>query len=345
VQKEAGKRRKKLRKKVITHRLMKIFAIITSIGAYLMLVLGVLVTTTGSGQGCGNSWPFCHGEIIPGTITIAGIVEYSHRISAGADSTLVLILTIGTWLLYKRDFQARLFAFLSIFFVVLQGALGALTVMYEGTWALSWLLSIHFGLSLIALASVVLLTIRLFQIDKEQSGFSRPDEIQKLQYPVLGLVIYTYIVVYTGALVEHTGAVVGCGTQLPGCGSTYLPGFASLAGIQVLHRYVAGLLWLLMLGLLIVVLRNYRKRRDIIKASWWSFILITLQAISGMLNVLTQGQLLAALLHTTLISIFFSVLCYLCMQVGWPWKRSQRKSEIESKQVKLNGTSERLQKI
>src|SRR5215468_7381261 len=120
VQKEAGKRRKKLRKKVIAHRLMKIFAIITSIGAYLMLVLGVLVTTTGSGQGCGNTWPFCHGEIIPGTITIAGVVEYSHRISAGADSTLVLILTIGTWLLYKRDFQAKLFAFLSIFFVVLQ---------------------------------------------------------------------------------------------------------------------------------------------------------------------------------------------------------------------------------
>jgi len=332
-------------KAVIAHRFMKIFAIITSIGAYLMLVLGVLVTTTGSGQGCGNSWPFCHGEIIPGTITIAGIVEYSHRISAGADSTLVLILTIGTWLLYKQDFRAKLFAFLSIFFVVLQGALGALTVIYEGTWALSWLLSIHFGLSLIALASVVLLTIRLFQIDKEQSGFARAAEIQKLQYPVLGLVIYTYIVVYTGALVEHTGAVVGCGTQLPGCNSTYLPGFASLAGIQVLHRYVAGLLWLLMLGLLIVILRNYRERRDIVQASWWSFILITLQAISGMFNVLTQGQLLAALLHTTLISIFFSVLCYLCMQVGWPWKRSQSKSKIESKQVKLNGASERLQKI
>jgi cytochrome c oxidase assembly protein subunit 15 len=330
---------------VIAHRLMKIFAIITSIGAYLMVLLGVLVTTTGSGQGCGNTWPFCHGQIIPGTITIAGIVEYSHRISAGADSTLVLILTIGTWLLYKRDFRAKLFAFLSILFVILQGALGALTVVYEGTWALSWLLSIHFGLSLIALASVVLLTIRLYQIEKEQSGLKRPDEILPLQYPVLLLLVYTYIVVYTGALVEHTGAVVGCGTQLPGCGATYLPGLASLAGIQMLHRYAAGLLWLLTLGLLVMVIRHYRERRDIVQASWWSFILITLQAISGMFNVLTQGQLLAALVHTTLISVFFSVLCYLCMQVGWPWKKTQKRQEAIDKQVEMNHASERLQKI
>jgi heme a synthase len=324
---------------VIAHRLMKILAIITSIGAYIMLVLGVLVTTTGSGQGCGNSWPFCHGEIIPGRITIAGVVEYSHRVMSSADGFLVLVLTICAWLLYKRDFRVKLFAFMSLFFVLLQGALGALTVMYEGTFALNWLLSIHFGLSLIAFASVILLTVRLFQIDKGQNVSRGSGEARKLQYPVLGLIIYTYIVVYTGALVEHTGAVTGCGYQILGCGSTYLPGLASLASIQVLHRYAAGLLWLLTLGLLVVVVRHYREQRGIVQAAWWAFILITLQAISGVMNVLTMGQLLAALVHTTLISIFFCVLCYLCMQVGWPGKKRQQASEVKSKPLELRTIS------
>src|SRR5439155_6981769 len=117
--------------------------------------LGVLVTTTGSGQGCGNSWPFCHGQIIPGVITIAGLIEYSHRVMAGADGFLVLILTICAWLMYRKDFRIKLFSFMSLLFVVLQGALGALTVVFEGTFALNWLLSIHFGLSLIAFASVI----------------------------------------------------------------------------------------------------------------------------------------------------------------------------------------------
>ncbi len=324
-----------------TQRLIRIFAIITSIGAYVIIVLGVLVTTSGSGQGCGNTWPFCHGQIIPGVITMAGLIEYSHRVMSSLEGFLVLVLTIWAWLMYRKDFRVKLFAFLSLLFVVLQGALGALTVVYEGTLALSWLLSIHFGLSLIALASVVLLTIRLLQVGREQQG--RPEsagsEVPRLQFLIWGLAVYTYIVVYTGALVEHTGAVTSCGDQLPGCGSTYFPSFASLAGIQVLHRYVAGLLWLLVLCLLVAVMRTYRQRRDLVQGAWWAFILITLQAISGMFNVLTAGQMLAALVHTTLIASFFSILCFLCMQVGWPWKRKKLAQEVESKQLAMKTVS------
>jgi cytochrome c oxidase assembly protein subunit 15 len=309
---------------IVVHRLLKIAALVTSLGAYVMVLLGVLVTTTGSGQGCGNTWPFCRGEIIPGTLTIQGLVEYSHRTAAGADGLFVLILAACAWIFYRKDFRVRLFAALSLLFVVLQGALGAVTVAFEGKWELPWILSVHFGLSLIAFASVILLTIRLFQLppDYPRAQDQRIPEVAAalpaLQYPLLGLMIYTYLVVYTGALVEHTGAVAACGTQLPLCGSTLLPGLSSLAGIQVLHRYLAGLLWLLTLALLILVVRRYRARRDVLTGAWWAMILITLQAISGAFNVLTAGQLIAALVHTTLIVGFFSTLCYLGMQIGWP---------------------------
>ncbi len=316
---------------MIARRLLKIFAIITSLGAYLMILLGILVTNTGSGRGCGNSWPFCHGEIIPGTLTIQGLTEYSHRVSAGTDSFLVVVLTVGAWLLYRQDFRVKLFAALSVLFVVLQGALGAFTVIYEGTWALSWLLSFHFGLSLIAFASVLLLTIRLFQIDSKKKPAGGSSLLPQLQYPVLGLLTYTYLVVYSGALVDHTGAVAACGSQILGCGSTWIPNFASLAGIQVLHRYAAGLLCILVLALLVAVVRHYRERRDIFWAAWWAVILIALQAVTGVLNVLTTGQLLSVVAHTTLITLLFSVLCYLCMQIGWPGSTDRIAPAIEEK--------------
>jgi heme a synthase len=318
-------------------RLLRIFTILTSIVTYLIILLGVLVTSTGSGRGCGNSWPFCHGQIIPGVITIAGLIEYSHRVVSSVDGLFVLILSACAWFMYRRDARVKLFAALSLLFVALQGALGALTVVYEGTFALNWLLSVHFGLSLIAFASVILLTIRLFQL----AGKPQPDEggadesVRRLRLPIWSLALYTYIVAYTGALVEHTGAVTGCGYQLPACGSTYLPNFTSLAGIQVLHRYVAGLLWLLVLCLLVAVVRRYRERHDIVRGSWWAFILISLQALSGMLNVWTEGQLLAALLHTTLISIFFSTLCFLCVQIGWPWQRAKPRRVPEGQSLQL----------
>ncbi|GAC1424060.1 MAG: heme A synthase [Ktedonobacteraceae bacterium] len=325
------------------HRLLRILAIITSISSYVILVMGSIVTNTGSGQGCGNSWPFCHGQIIPGTITIAGIIEYSHRVTSSVDGLLVLALTAGTWLLYRRDFRAKLFGFMSLFFVILQGALGALTVVYEGTYVKLWLLSVHFGLSLIALASVVLLTIRLYQLHGQSQQHNVEAHLNKkgLQYALWGLATLTYIVVYTGALVEHAGAVAACGSQIVGCGTTYFPNLTSLAGIQVLHRYAASSLWLLVLAVLIVVVRNYSGRRDLVRGTWWAFSLITLQAISGMITVFTGGQLLATLLHITIISFFFSVLCYLCVQVGWPWRRNKYKSQqaVDSKQLELNTVS------
>ncbi|GAC1403893.1 MAG: heme A synthase [Ktedonobacteraceae bacterium] len=325
------------------HRFMRILAIITTISSYVILVMGSIVTNTGSGQGCGNSWPFCHGQILPGTITVAGVIEYSHRITSSVDGLLVLALTIGTWLLYRRDFRAKLFGFMSLFFVILQGALGALTVVYEGTYVKLWLLSVHFGLSLIALASVVLLTIRLYQLHAQRQHTMEETRFdgRRLQYALWGLAVLTYLVIYTGALVEHAGAVAACGSQVVGCGSTYLPNLTSLAGIQVLHRYAASSLWLLVLAVLVVVVRNYNGRRDLVRGAWWAFLLITLQAVSGMITVFTGGQLVAVLLHVTIISSFFSVLCYLCVQVGWPWKRNNNKVQhgVDSKQLELDPVS------
>lgn len=320
-----------------THSILKILAVITVIGAYIMIVLGVLVTTSGSGRGCGNSWPFCHGQIIPGTLTINGVIEYGHRIMSSADGFLVVVTSVWAWIAFRKDTKIKVFAALSILFILLQGALGALTVVFEGTFALSWLLSIHFGLSLIALAGVALLAVRIFQMSGKNAG--EPPTTGPiapwLQLSAWGLALITYIVVYSGAFVEHTGAVIGCGQQLPGCNGNFLPGFSSLAGIQLMHRYLAMIVWLGMLGFLVAMIRRYKDRKDLVNGAIWAFALITLQAISGAFNVLTSGQMLASLVHATLISIYFSILCYLCVQIGWPRKQRTAVLQGESKQAEL----------
>jgi len=315
-------------KSMLRSRLLNIFAIITSLGAYVMVLMGAIVTETGSGQGCGTSWPLCHGQLIPDSVSIQGAIEYSHRIAAGFDSFLIGILMVWAWLAYRHDFRVKLLGSLSFLFVLIQGGLGAVTVMYEGTFELRYILAVHFGLALISFASVMLLTLYLFQISSEkrqrldQLAQQRPAS-KNLQYAAWGLAALTYLVVYTGALVRHAGAVLGCGTQWPLCGPNVVPSLTEAAGVQFLHRIAAGSIWLLILVFLIVVIRNYKGRRDIVSASWWAFALVTLQAASGASTVVTGGQLVAALIHTTIISALFSVQCYLCMQAGWPWRRAE----------------------
>ncbi len=311
------------------HRLIRIFSVITAIGAYMMVILGVLVTVTDSGQGCGNTWPFCHGQIIPRILSINTLYEFGHRTASGIDGFLILTLTVICWWLYKQDGKVKFLSFMSLFFVVLQGVLGALTVVFEGTFAKNWLLSAHFGFALISFASVILLAIYLFQHKKEKAP--APTNVQPtskgLQYAIWGLSAYTYVVVYTGALVSHTNSTLGCGFQYPGCGSYFLPGFFSYAGIQLLHRYSASIIGLLTLWFMIVIIRRYRQRRDLLMGSIWAFALVVLQGLSGAIIIFSAGQMLASLLHTTLISAFFCMLCYLCMQLGWPWKKIVQPSE------------------
>lgn len=309
------------------HRLLRGLGVLTSIGAYIMLLMGAVVTKTGSGKGCGNSWPFCHGQLIPESLPIETVFEYSHRIISGLDGTLILALAIWSWYLYRDDRKVKILGFLSLFFVIFQGILGALTVVFEGVFVKNLTLALHFGFSLISFASVILLTVYLFQLKKRKS---EPESMRQtispaFHYSVWGLVVYTYLVVYTGALVRHSHATMSCGYSFPLCENPIFPIVSSQAGIHMLHRIAGMSLWLLVFIVMIWVFRKYPTRMDLRRGMILSFILISLQAISGVITVWMGGQVLVALVHTTLISVFFAVLCYLCMQMGLPWTKKHQK--------------------
>ena len=301
-------------------RLLRALGVLTSIGAYLMLLMGAIVTKTGSGKGCGNSWPFCHGQLIPESLPIETVFEYSHRILSALDGGLILVLTIWSWYRYRSHRKVKILGFLSLFFVVLQGGLGALTVVFEGVFIKNLMLALHFGFSLISFASVILLTIHLFQLkdQKRDAKLVHAKISPGLRYAIWGLAGYTYLVVYTGALVRHSHATMSCGYSFPLCGEQIWPSFTNPAGIHLLHRIAGMSLWLLVLLLLIWVLYTFPMRRDLRRGLIGAFVLISLQAISGVITVWMGGQVMVALIHTTLISIFFAVLCYLCMQIGFP---------------------------
>jgi len=311
-------------------RWLRFFAILTAIASYFMLLIGAIVTKTESGEGCGNSWPFCHGQLIPESLPIETVIEYSHRIVSGGVGLFILVLTLWSWWMFKENRHVKLFGFMSLFFVVFQGVLGALTVVFRGPFAKKFMLSLHFGFSLMSFASVVLLTVVLFQLSHKEGELAlRRNELSKpVSWFVWVLAAYTYLVVYTGALVRHAEATMGCGYAFPSCGVTVFPDFVTPAGIHMLHRYAAIFLWLVTLIFLIWAINGLKERKDLVRGAWLAFLLITLQAASGILTVKTGGQLVAALIHTTIISVYFSVICYLCLQVGPPWKRNENRSDV-----------------
>jgi cytochrome c oxidase assembly protein subunit 15 len=65
--------------------------------AYTVLVIlfGAWVRITGSGAGCGEHWPSCHGELVPRSPSIATVIEFTHRVTSGLCLFAVLVAGVG----------------------------------------------------------------------------------------------------------------------------------------------------------------------------------------------------------------------------------------------------------
>ncbi|EGK14162.1 heme A synthase [Kroppenstedtia eburnea] len=312
------------------NRTIRGMSILGAAGTLLIVLMGALVTKTGSADGCGNTWPFCHGEIFPSYHTLELWIEYSHRIVSGLVGLIVVVASVGAWLLHKQNFTVKFLAFNSVFFIVLQGLLGAAAVIWGQSDAV---LALHFGFSLISFASVLLLAVVLIRINRQgpSRGGNASTVSRQLKYGIWGLAVYTYVVVYTGAYVRHTGSSLGC-ADWPLCGSKWVPDLFSQVGIQLTHRLLAGLLFLFAVWLWWAVRKKYPHRKDLNRGARWSLILTLLQVLTGGAIVLTKLELMVALAHATLVCLFFSAVCYLCMQVGPPWKDHRDSSSLQGKQ-------------
>ena len=94
----------------------------------LVIVIGALVRATGSGAGCGPSWPTCLGELVP-ELEGATAVEFTHRAVSGIALILVGVLVIWVWRATVKGSLSRTGAVLSAIAIVLEALIGAMIVV------------------------------------------------------------------------------------------------------------------------------------------------------------------------------------------------------------------------
>lgn len=96
----------------------------------LVILFGAVVRITGSGAGCGQHWPTCHGELVPLSPTLDTVIEFSHRLTSGLCGLFVLALLIAALRVLPRGHLGRLGAWLSLLFTVTEALLGAGLVLF-----------------------------------------------------------------------------------------------------------------------------------------------------------------------------------------------------------------------
>jgi len=147
-------------------------ALSTIIAVYAMIVIGVIVRSTGSGLGCGD-WPLCRGAVIP---VLEGAnawdstdwIESIHRWWGVIVGFLVLGLGIGAWRVHRATRSIVVAAVLAIVLTGFQAWLGKWTVESGNS---SESVTAHLAVSMLILALTTFVFIRSrYTVDLPREG-------------------------------------------------------------------------------------------------------------------------------------------------------------------------------
>lgn len=103
--------------------------------AYNVLVIlwGVFLRASKSGDGCGQHWLTCQGEVLPSAPELKTIIEFSHRLTTGPAFIFVLILFIWAFRKFGKGDPVRKVAALSFAFIITEVLIGAVLVLTGNT--------------------------------------------------------------------------------------------------------------------------------------------------------------------------------------------------------------------
>ena len=197
----------------------------------LVMMLGNIVSATGSGLGCPD-WPLCHGRFIPPGGTEIWI-EFRHRLAV----PLFSVLLVATAVVTLRRAEGRALRRVAIALLALLAAqigLGGITVKLGLSAPIS---TLHLVTALAIFAGLLIIA------ERSSTGVVTP-EPKLARLAVVGLPVLLAQLAL-GGYVRHTGAGVAC-PDFPLCSGDFFPA----AGPPLVH-WVHRWLGVLLLGLFI----------------------------------------------------------------------------------------------
>src|SRR6185295_5180889 len=266
--------------------------------AFGLIVLGGVVRITGSGMGCGEHWPRCHGEWFP-PLDLPTLIEIGHRWAAALVSLVVLALTVVAWVNHRDEPRLRTPATLASILLVVQVLLGAVTVKLALP---PWVVITHLANAMALLAG---------ETDRPVNVMDR-HRIQKLAWATAG---FGFLVILFGAQVANFGAGLLC-LGLPLCNGTLLPPTAPLAALHWTHRVLAFLFLGLVLTLTTLVLRDRTAVRGVRR---WTLVVAGVTVLQLGVGAVMVTRLLPAELraaHLLVGTLLWATLVVLVFQAN-----------------------------
>ena len=271
----------------------------------IVILLGALVRATGSGAGCGASWPTCEGVILP-ELEGATAIEFTHRASSGLALLLLAWLIVRVFRTTAKRAPVRKAAVLSGVGIIAESLIGAVIVIFEwvendASAARAISVPVHLVNTLILLAG---LTLVVYWIDRDRIvRMDRP-----VSRPIFGFAVGMLLIAATGAVTALADTLVPAESLIAGITEDFSATSSWLTRLRVLHPVAA-----ILIG--IGAARWVRANVWDLEGSGATAARVIVgvvfaELVVGVINVATLTPILVQLVHLLLADVLW---------IAWVW--------------------------
>lgn len=263
--------------------------------AYLLMVMGTFVTSTGSGLACPD-WPLCYGTVAP-PLEVQVWIEWTHRLLGGLTGILV---TLSTVVIVKRKLKIEKTLMLITLGLLGCGViLGGIIVKTEAPLLETFTHTIIISSHLIFATLIISCLVFTF---RHIAGKAVLPESQN--FAILFPLIYAQILL--GILVRYSKATLAC-PDFPLCGGKVIPDFSHFTiGLHFTHRVLAVIIIVTIVTFLLKTLKEEKNAKSLIIL----LVLVLTQATIGVTIVVTGMFFPALILHGAVGFFILAFLAY-----------------------------------
>ncbi|MBL9019850.1 MAG: heme A synthase [Myxococcales bacterium] len=277
---------------MLEHRIAKLAAIAT----FVLLVIGGTVNATGSSLACPEPTLVCHGELFP-KMEGGVLYEHGHRLAAMTVGLLQILLTVLLWKRREKSSAYGKLAWILLGLVLLQGALGAITVKYKLPWVVS---TGHLLLGMSYFATLIYTAFRTRpapSVVELQRHDTLRAELGTARTWITVAVVTVFVQLLFGALVRHWGAALVC-PDMPSCSAAdgYWPE-AAIQKMHMIHRAFGVVVAIVTTISAVMVLRAARSWAQLRVLAAIAPVIVLAQIALGIMTVLSMRAVPIAVGH------------------------------------------------
>jgi protoheme IX farnesyltransferase len=275
------------------------------LGYNLVVILGgAYVRASISGDGCGQHWPTCGGQLIPELTRIERVIEFGHRLSTGLLLPLGIGLVVWAFLAFPRRDPVRAAALAVLGGTLLEALIGAGLVLYrlvahDQSVSRAVVMPLH-------LVATFLLLTALTLTAWWGSGGQRPRfRGQGAVGWALGMGLFSLLLLgVSGAIAALGDTLFPARTLAEGFRQDFSPQAHFLVGLRIYHPLIAltaGLYVTLLAGMAM----HLRPAPDVRRFARSLMVLFLIQLGAGALNLLLLAPIWMQLVHLLLADLLW----------------------------------------